>query len=130
MAQMTIRRVGVLSIAKIEGFLMFIVGLIIGVIYGLTVIIFGAVIMSALAQRGEGQVLGGVSTIVVGILIMIVVSIFYGVMGFIGGAIGALIYNIAAGIVGGIELELEGGAPPQYAPPPAQQWSGNPYPAR
>ena len=31
----------------------------------------------------------------------------YGVMGFIGGAIGAFVYNLVAGVVGGIEIEVE-----------------------
>jgi len=35
MAEMTIRRVGVLSLARIQGLLMLVIGLIIGVIYGL-----------------------------------------------------------------------------------------------
>jgi len=35
MAEVTIRRVGVLSLAKIQGLLMLVIGMIIGVIYGL-----------------------------------------------------------------------------------------------
>ena len=81
--------------------------------------------MASMAQRSGGdQALGGVGPIVGGIIMMIAIPIFYGIMGFIGGAIGAVIYNIAAGIVGGIKLELEATA--QYAAPPTpQQWSGN-----
>ena len=123
MAEMTVRRVGVFSLAKIQGLLMFVIGLIIGVIYGLVFMIFGAAI-TAMAPRGENGALGGVSTVVMGIVIMIAVPIFYGILGFIGGMIGGLVYNLAAGVVGGIKLELEGAAP--YAPPmPPQQWAGN-----
>ena len=129
MAEMMVRRVGVFSVAKIEGLLMFIVGLIIGVIYGLIFIIFGAAIMAAMAQRGGDQALGGLGPIVVGVIMMIAIPIFYGVMGFIGGAIGALIYNMCAGIVGGIKLELEATTSQYAAPPAPQPWSGNPYPA-
>ena len=32
---------------------------------------------------------------------------FYGIMGFVGGIIMAAIYNFVAGIVGGLELDLE-----------------------
>jgi len=129
MAEMIVRRVGIFSIAKIEGLLMFVVGLFIGVIYGLIFIIFGATITAAMAQRGDSQALGGLGPIVIGLVMMIAFPIFYGVMGFIGGAIGGLIYNLAAGVVGGIKLELEATTPQYAAPPAPQQWSGNPYPA-
>jgi hypothetical protein len=33
--------------------------------------------------------------------------IFYAVLGFVGGVIGAAIYNLAAKVVGGIEVEVE-----------------------
>ena len=66
--------------------------------------------------------MGGVGSIVIGLVIMIAVPVFYGILGFIGGAIGALVYNLAAGVVGGVRVELEGVAP-AYAPPPPQQWN-------
>jgi hypothetical protein len=121
MAEMTIRRVGVLSLAKMQGFLMMVMGLIIGVIYGLLFRVLGAT-MSSLAPRSDGQAIGGVGSVVIGLIIMVAVPIFYGGMGFVGGAIGGLIYNAAAGFVGGIKIDLETDL--QYAPPPPQ-W--NPY---
>jgi hypothetical protein len=122
MTNITIRRLGVLSVAKMEGLIMLVVGLIIGVVYGLIFMIWGAV-LSSLLSRSDNQVaaLGGVTTVVIGVVIMVAVPIFYGTVGFIGGAIGALIYNGAARIVGGIQIELEG--PPPYAPPAPQQWA-------
>jgi hypothetical protein len=120
MAEMTIRRFGVFSVARIQGLLAFVIGLIIGVIYGLSVMIFGA-FMSSLAPGRDGQPMAGVSTIVIGLVIMIAIPIIYGILGFIGGAIGALVYNLAAGVVGGVKFELEG-VTPAYAPPPPQQW--------
>lgn len=38
---------------------------------------------------------------------MIALPNFYGIMGFVGGIIMAAIYNFVAGIVGGLELDLE-----------------------
>jgi len=38
---------------------------------------------------------------------IIILPIMYGIFGFIGGAIGAWIYNLVAGWIGGIEIELE-----------------------
>ena len=120
MAEMTIRRFNVFSVAKIQGFLAFVIGLLIGVLYGFAFMIFGAAI-SSLAPQGDSQAMGGVGAIVIGLVIMIAVPILYSIIGFIGGAIGALVYNLAAGVVGGVKFELEGVAP-AYAPPPPQQW--------
>lgn len=120
MAEMTIRRFNVFSVAKIQGFLGFVIGLLIGVVYGLVFMIFGAAI-SSLAPQGDSQAMGGVGAIVIGLIIMIAVPIFYGILGFIGGVIGALVYNLAAGVVGGLKFELEG-VTPAYAPPPPEQW--------
>ena len=129
MAEMTIRRFSVFSVAKMQALLMFVMGLIIGVIYGVFFMLFGAAI-AAMAPSGEGQAMGGISSVVVGLLIIIGFPIMYGTIGFIAGAIGALIYNIAAGIVGGIKFELEGTAQTYAPPPPPQQWSANAYPAQ
>jgi hypothetical protein len=130
MAQMTIRRVGVFSLAKIQALLAFVMGLIFGVIYGLFFMLFGAA-MSAMAPRAGDSAMGGISSIVIGLLMMIGFPITAAIFGFIGGAINGLIYNIAAGIVGGLKLELES-ATSEYAPPPPpphQPWA-NPYPAQ
>ena len=37
----------------------------------------------------------------------IFMPVIYGVMGFVGGVIGAAIYNLFAGWIGGIEVEVE-----------------------
>ena len=128
MAEMTIRRFGVISVAKIYGLLMFIMGLIIGVIYGLILIVLGAS-LSAFGGRGDATA-GGISTVAMGIGMMIGLPIFYGILGFIMGAIGALIYNAVAGIIGGVKFELEG-VQQDYAPPPPppHEWAPQ-YPAQ
>jgi hypothetical protein len=36
----------------------------------------------------------------------VMIPVLYGVMGFIGGIIGALIYNLVAKWIGGIEVEV------------------------
>jgi hypothetical protein len=41
-----------------------------------------------------------------GMAFAIAMPVMYGVFGVIGGAIGALLYNLVAGWVGGIEVEL------------------------
>ena len=38
---------------------------------------------------------------------VIALPIIYGVMGVIGGALGAVLYNVFAGMVGGVQVEVE-----------------------
>ena len=89
-----LKKIGVLSFAKLQAVLMAIFGLIAGVIYGFFGIVVGAIAGSA--------VIAGL-----GIVAIIVLPIMYGIFGFIGGAIIAFLYNLVAGWVGGIELEFE-----------------------
>jgi hypothetical protein len=99
------------------------------VLYGLFFIIFGAAITAAAPSSTEATA-GGVSTVVIGLGIMIGLPLIYGLLGFVSGAIAALVYNILAGIVGGIRFELEG-VQQEYAPPPPQQhWAPHQYPAQ
>ncbi|HEV8485935.1 MAG TPA: DUF3566 domain-containing protein [Blastocatellia bacterium] len=123
MAKMMAKRVGVLSAAKMYSMVGFGIGLIVGVIYGLIVMMFGAaMMMSSSGTNSSGAGAGaGASGLVIGLLIMVGFPILYGVMCFVAGAVGALIYNIAAKIAGGIELELENAEPNYGAPPQPQQ---------
>jgi|ERR1051326_187068 ABC-type antimicrobial peptide transport system permease subunit len=121
MAEMAIKRVGVLSLAKIQGLLMLVIGLIIGVVYGLIFILFGAALTS-LMPKDESQALSAGGTVLIGVIMMIAIPITYGLLGFIGGAIGGLIYNALARVVGGIKIDLEA-TTPGYIPPPPQPWS-------
>jgi hypothetical protein len=130
MAQMTIRRFGVISVAKIYGLLSFIFGLIFGVIYGLFLILFGAAMTAVAGREGIDATAGGVSSVVLGLGMMIGLPLFYGLLGFIMGAISALVYNILAGIIGGIKFELEGTQQEYAPPPPPHQWAPSEYPAQ
>ena len=116
MAKMVVKRVGVLSIAKIEALIMAVFGLIIGVVSGLFFGLISAVMSTA---SGGSAAAGGF-----GILGVIVFPILYGIMGFCAGALGAVIYNFAAGFMGGIEMDLEN-AEQSYGAPP--QSPSNPY---
>ncbi|HYH85375.1 MAG TPA: hypothetical protein VEX60_07825, partial [Pyrinomonadaceae bacterium] len=80
MATMQIKRVGVMSYAKITAVTCAAFGLIIGVIYGLIFMIFGAAMM---AGSGRGSAGAGAGGIVIGLFAMIGIPIFYGILGFI-----------------------------------------------
>jgi len=104
MNKLRIRKLGVLSVAKLYALMALILSLLISIPYGLLFMIFGATML------GSGQKAGfaaGGGTILVGLLIMIGIPIFYSVCAFVGGAIGALVYNLLAGMVGGVEIEVE-----------------------
>jgi len=124
MAKMVIKRFGVFSAAKIYAVVMAGMGLIFGIIYGLIFIIFGAAMM---VGSGRDTGAAGASSLVIGLVMMVAIPIFYGILGFIFGAIGAFIYNVAAGIIGGLEMELEN-ADAGYTSPPPPQYGASQYP--
>lgn len=94
-------RMGVLSVAKVYGIISAIFGLLIGAMFTLMSLFGGAMV----ALAGEGG--GGFAALLFGGMAIIIMPIFYGIMGFVGGAISAWIYNLAAGWIGGVELELD-----------------------
>ncbi len=108
MQKLRIKKLGVLSVAKMYAAMAFVISLLIAIPYGLIIIIFSLIGASG-ASRSDGGAaiaLGG-GGIVMGIVIMIALPIMYTVIAFIGGVIGAFVYNIFAGFVGGIEIEVE-----------------------
>lgn len=108
MNKLRIRKLGVLSVAKIQAVMMLVLSLLIAIPYGLIIIVISLIGgVGAGSQDGlSGLVVGG-GGIVMGIVVMIALPIMYAILGFIAGAISALVYNIFAGLVGGIEIEVE-----------------------
>jgi len=96
--RIVIRRIGVLSYAKISGVLCALMGLIIGAFVSL-IAMAGAALGTSMG--GHGGILGAV----VGVGAIIVLPILYGAIGFISGLVGGALYNLVAGMVGGIEIE-------------------------
>src|SRR5262245_3209298 len=96
---MTITHVGPLSVAKIAGLLGIVVGLIAGALFSL--VAMGGVAMGGVGS-GENSALFGLLT---GVGAIIVLPIIYGCMAFVMTLIQAALFNVAAGIVGGIEIE-------------------------
>jgi hypothetical protein len=105
MNRLRIKKLGILSVAKMQGVMGLVIGLIIGVIYGLIIIAYS--LLGASILKGNSSLAVGGGGVVVGIVAMIAIPIIYGIIGFIGGAIGALLYNLFAGMVGGVEIEVE-----------------------
>ena len=90
-----IKKIGVLSLAKFEAILMAVMGLIEGLIFAFLGMFLGALTSSMGAAAG------------LGFFGIIVLPIVFGIMGFVFGAIGALLYNLIARLIGGIEIELQ-----------------------
>lgn len=91
-----VKSVGVLSVAKI-----------LGLIYGCMGLIFAPFflligLLGTVAGKQSSPFAG-----MFGIGFAIFMPIIYGAMGFISGALGALLYNLFARLVGGFELRLE-----------------------
>lgn len=106
---MIIRRVGVLSLAKISGVLYAVFGFIIGIFFSLAGLITSSFASSMGRDSGMFGALFGVGAI-------ILLPIFYGVLGFVTSAIAAWLYNLIAGWVGGLEIELEDDRPAPAQP--------------
>ncbi len=104
MNKLRIKKMGVWSLMKMYGIVGLIIGLLIGIPYGLVIIVFS--LLGASFGSNEALAIGG-GGIVMGIVVMIVIPIAYAVFGLIGGAFAALIYNLFAMIAGGIEVEVE-----------------------
>lgn len=97
-----IRRIGVISLAKIVGLIYFVIGLFVFAIFACFMLI-GV----PFAQSAE-EAFGGLA---IGLLFVCGLPFLYGLMGFIGGAIIGLVYNFSAGRLGGIEVELVSKSP-------------------
>jgi hypothetical protein len=106
-----VKSVGVMSIAKIMGLLYGCMGVIFAPIF----LLLG--LLGSFAGQDKTPFAG-----IFGVVFAVLMPVIYGVMGFVAGAIGALLYNLLARWVGGFELELElrqtTAAPYPIVPPP------------
>jgi len=94
---MLVKRIGVLSLGKMLGVLYGAIGLLIGVF----VAVFSIIAAVIGAQRQ-----GGALSPLFGVVAIVWAPLFYGVAGFVGGILSAALYNVAAGVVGGVEIEV------------------------
>jgi hypothetical protein len=99
---MVIKRVGALSLAKIAAVLYAGIGLIVGAMFSLIGLI-GAATWMAHSDAPGGAMFGTLF----GVGAIIVLPICYAVMGFIGTLIAASLFNFAAGMTGGVQIEVQ-----------------------
>lgn len=103
-----LKKVGVLSAAKVSAFIQGVIGILIIPLF----LLVGAVQMAAMPAGNRWM--GGF-----GMLFALIIPFMYAAMGFIFGAIAAFIYNWVAGKFGGLEMEFSGTALTAMAIPPA-----------
>jgi hypothetical protein len=94
MVKVELKKIGILSLGKIQAIVMAIIGLIMGILYAI-----GGIALSSVLQIN-----GGIGLALASIIIL---PIVYGILGFIGGIIGALVFNAAVKVIGGLELDIE-----------------------
>jgi hypothetical protein len=99
---MVIKRVGPLSCAKVVAALYMIVGVAIGALISLGSMVGGM----AGGMASDAPWMTGIGA-AIGIAAIIVLPIVYGSIGFVATLIGAWLYNVAAGIMGGIEVDVQ-----------------------
>lgn len=82
-------------------------GKVLGVLYGAMGILLVPIflIFSVIGSQMPAQ--QRVAMMGFGVGFAILAPVFYGVMGFVTGALGALIYNLVAKWIGGIEVEVD-----------------------
>ena len=94
---MVINRVAPVQLAKVLGAIYAVIGLIFGCIAALFSMMGGLVAQ----QAGSGS-LG----MLFGVGAIIFLPVLYGALGFIGGLIVSMLYNLVAGKAGGIEIDV------------------------
>lgn len=97
-----IKKIGIISCAKVCALVMTIIGFLAG-------------IFAAFFSLGPCHTTDNISCLIqlcpfhseMGFWAIIIFPVSYAIMGFVAGLLGAYIYNLVAGWVGGIEIELE-----------------------
>jgi hypothetical protein len=99
---MVIKRIEPMSLAKVCLVVQGLLGLLVGAMFS----VFGMLI-GGMAGLGGEEAAPAIVGMLFGVGAIVVAPIFYGVVGFIFGFIGALIYNLAAGWMGGLQIEAQ-----------------------
>lgn len=100
---MIVKRIGVLSLAKVMAILYAGIGLVAGLVFSF-VALLGTAFGTAFQETTGAEAFFGA---IFGIGAVIVLPILYGLMGFVGGLLSSALYNLAARLVGGLELDVE-----------------------
>lgn len=92
----TLKRIDPTSLAKLQA--------VVGAALGLIV---GALVSVGFLAGGGTMASMGVMERAFGLAAIVAFPLVYGLVGFVAGAVGAVVYNAAAGRMGGISFEVE-----------------------
>ena len=95
MSSLRLKQVDPLSCAKMMGALYLLGGLVLAVFFAF---------VALLGAAGGNNIAAGMVGGLIGAILM---PLFYGVLGFIIGLVMAFLYNLCAGVIGGIEMQFE-----------------------
>jgi len=109
--QKEIKRIHVLQAGLFLGIFYAALGLLVGILYAGVLLLMGAVAGSAGTggPSGSGGPGGGEMFAMMGamgLFMVVLIPIFYGALGFIGGIIGSAFYNLIARWVGGLKFDV------------------------
>lgn len=99
-----VKKIGALSLAKLQAIIMAVFGLFLGILYAL----MGPTIIQA--SLAGGQAIPEVGKFIFGPWAILILPVIYGIMGFIVGLVFAGVYNLVARIFGGLKIELVEGS--------------------
>lgn len=102
---------------------------VVALIYMVVVAIFAvplALLFAIVGTASQFDTGGPAAGPIGGIVFALIVIFFYGLLGWVFTAVACLIYNLVAGWIGGIEVQVEAVTPP--AAPPAWMTSTGPPP--
>ena len=102
---MVIKRISPMSCAKVGGLLYAVIGLLVGGCISLVMLLMTT--LGGMIPEDEAPMAGAALGMMFGAGAIVIMPIFYGVLGFIGGALTALAYNLIAGWTGGLEIEVQ-----------------------
>ncbi|HVP57224.1 MAG TPA: DUF3566 domain-containing protein [bacterium] len=100
-----IKRFDITSVVKISFVIYAILGMVVGLIYVLVAVLFGSLL--DLSDAFQGTELFRIAATGIGILLVPLFGVLYGVIGALGGLLGAAVYNLISKALGGVKLDLE-----------------------
>ncbi|MBN1295038.1 MAG: hypothetical protein JXB48_24595 [Candidatus Latescibacteria bacterium] len=108
--QWKLKRIGIWSAIKIGSAVSCVLGFLLGFIWAIIIVFFSSLISIMTSSKLPGF---GIPAL---IIFPIFFSLIYAVLGALGTFLLTLLYNLSAGIFGGIELEIESHSPYEIEP--------------